>query len=101
MDKNFHDDEMMDYIADFEDALREVLDELPEFHDLMDYLNKCHGNVSIFMGVQVSGESPDTYRECGRKKKGKKGLIKNVPLKFEFNAKDKKFLKSLRIDSDC
>jgi len=95
MAKDFHDDEMMDYIADFEDALREVLDELPEFHDLMDYLDRRHGNVSIFMGVQVSGDEP------ARKKKGKKGLIKNVPLKFEFNAKDKKFLKSLRIDSDC
>jgi hypothetical protein len=98
MGKDFHDDEMMDYLADLEDALREVLDELPEFHDLMDFLDKRHGNVSIFMGVQVSGDKPESFKKCARNKQGKKGFINNVPLKFEFNAKDKKFLKSLRID---
>jgi len=96
---NFHDDELMDYIADLEDALREIIEELPEFHDLMDLIHRRRGNVSLFMGLQVTDNQQS--KTCARKtKKRKKGLIKNVPLKFEFTPQDKKFLKQLRIDSD-
>ncbi|MFC2149134.1 hypothetical protein ACFLQ8_00360 [Candidatus Auribacterota bacterium] len=94
---DYQDDELMDYVADFEDALREILDDLPEFRDLMRLLRKKHGEISVFMGVQVMGE-----KELELFKKGSKAMKKTSkkkpPLRFEFTDKDKKFLKSIKVD---
>ncbi|MDP8261709.1 MAG: hypothetical protein P9M13_00220 [Candidatus Ancaeobacter aquaticus] len=96
-DDAYEEDELMDYVEDFEDALREIIDDLPEFKDLMDFLKNRHGNIALYMGVQVVG---DKGKKKQNKRSPKDGKIRRLPIQFEFTQNDKKFLKSLHIDCD-
>ncbi len=90
-----YDDQLSDLLAEFEAALREHLKTSDEFQDLLDYLTKKHGTISLYVAAQIMGA------EIGGKKKTRKtAKKKDLPLRFELNRGDVDFLRGLKINAD-
>ncbi len=97
MDMNYdeHDEVLQELLVDFEETLRAHLKTNQEFQDLLDYLTHKHGAISLCVAAQVIGPSQ------GRGKKKKMGFKKKpLPLRFELNKDDMKFLRSLKISAE-